>query len=41
MNDILPARWHIRGWKTLMRTTLAGYCAVALLGIATYLVWYA
>ena len=41
MNDILPARWHIRGWKTLMRATLAGYWAVALLGIATYRVWYA
>ncbi len=41
MNDILPARMHIRGWKTLMRATLAGYWAVALLGIATYRVWYA
>jgi hypothetical protein len=41
MNDILPARWHIRGWKTLMRATLAGYWTVALLGIATYRVWYA
>ena len=41
MNDILPARWHIRRWKTLMRATLAGYWAVALLGIATYRVWYA
>ena len=41
MNDILPERWHIRGWKTLMRATLAGYWTVALLGIATYRVWYA
>ncbi len=41
MNDILPARWHVRRWKTLMRATLAGYWAVALLGIATYRVWYA
>lgn len=41
MNDILPQRFHIRGWKTLMRATLAGYWAVALLGIATYRVWYA
>ena len=41
MNDILPQRLHIRGWKTLMRATLAGYWAVALLGIATYRVWYA
>lgn len=41
MNDILPARWHVRRWKTLMRATLAGYWAVALLGVATYRVWYA
>lgn len=41
MNDILPARWHVRGWRTMMRATLAGYWAVALLGIATYRVWYA
>lgn len=41
MNDILPARWHIRWWKTLMRLTLAGYWAVALLGLATYHFWYA
>ena len=30
-----------RGWKPLMRTTLAGYWAVALLGIVLYFVWYA
>ncbi|MGH8799423.1 MAG: hypothetical protein ACREX7_04200 [Casimicrobiaceae bacterium] len=41
MNDVLPRRLHVRGWKTLMRITLAGYWAVALLGIATYRVWYA
>jgi hypothetical protein len=41
MNNILPARWHVRRWKALMRATLAGYWAVALLGIATYRVWYA
>ncbi|HEY7943261.1 MAG: hypothetical protein ACHP7M_02440 [Burkholderiales bacterium] len=41
MNDLLPRRLHIRGWKMLMRVTLAGYWAVALLGIATYRVWYA
>jgi hypothetical protein len=41
MNDILPARWHISGLKTLMRATLAGFWTVALLGIATYRVWYA
>ena len=41
MNDVLPRALHVRGWKTLMRTTLAGYWAVALFGIATYRVWYA
>jgi hypothetical protein len=41
MNDILPERMHFRGWKTMMRWTLVGYWAVALLGIATYRVWYA
>lgn len=39
MNDILPQRWHIRGWKTLLRLTLAGYWIVALLGIGLYVVW--
>jgi hypothetical protein len=41
MNDILPTRMHLRGWKTMMRLTLVGYWAVALLGIATYRAWYA
>ncbi len=41
MNDVLPPRLHVRGWKTLMRLTLAGYWAVALLGIATYYYWFA
>jgi hypothetical protein len=41
MNDILPQRFHITWWKTLMRLTLAGYWAVALLGFATYYYWYA
>jgi len=40
MNDVLPARWHLRWWKGLMRVTLAGYWIVALLGIATYWYWY-
>jgi hypothetical protein len=40
MNDILPERWHVSWWKTLMRITLAGYWAVALLGIALYYKWY-
>ncbi|MEP7327878.1 MAG: hypothetical protein ABI777_01605 [Betaproteobacteria bacterium] len=41
MNDVLPAHWHVRWWKGLMRATLVGYWAVALLGIATYYYWYA
>lgn len=41
MNDILPRRMHIGWWKNLMRATLAGYWAVALLGFATYYQWYA
>jgi hypothetical protein len=40
MNDILPKRFHITWWKNLMRMTLAGYWAVALLGFATYYYWY-
>jgi hypothetical protein len=40
MNDVLPRRVHVRGWKNLMRLTLAGYWAVALLGFATYYFWY-
>ena len=41
MNDLLPAGWHVRGWKRLMQLTLAGYWIMALLGIATYRAWYA
>jgi uncharacterized membrane protein YozB (DUF420 family) len=40
MNDILPKALHLRGWKTLMRVTLAGYWLTALLGIAIYYVWF-
>ena len=40
MNDILPERWHVAWWKTLMRFTLAGYWLVALLGILLYFQWY-
>ena len=39
MNGWLPRRLHVRGWKMLMRATLAGYWLVALLGIATYCLW--
>ena len=40
MNGLLPRRLHVRGWKTLMRATLAGYWLVALLGLTTYYLWY-
>ena len=40
MNDLLPKSIHIRGWKTLMRVTLAGYWLVALSGLALYYVWF-
>ena len=40
MNDILPERWHVAWWKTLMRFTLAGYWLVALLGVLLYFQWY-
>ena len=40
MNDILPERWHVSWWRSLMRLTLAGYWTVALLGIALYFQWY-
>ena len=41
MNDVLPKALHVAWWKNLMRATLAGYWAVALLGLATYYFWYA
>jgi uncharacterized membrane protein len=40
MNGLLPRRLHVRGWKALMRVTLAGYWAVALSGLAIYYVWF-
>ena len=40
MNDILPQRLHIASWKNLMRLTLAGYWASALLGLGAYYTWY-
>jgi CDGSH-type Zn-finger protein/uncharacterized membrane protein YozB (DUF420 family) len=40
MNGLLPARLHVRGWKTMMKLTLAGYWLVALLGLAIYYLWF-
>lgn len=41
MNDVLPQRLHVAWWKNLMRLTLAGYWASALLGLGAYYTWYA
>ena len=41
MNNLLPAAWHVRRWKALMRVTLAGYWLVAMGGLVTYYYWYA
>ena len=40
MNDVLPRGLHVPWWKNLMRATLAGYWATALLGFTTYYFWY-
>jgi hypothetical protein len=40
MNDVLPRGLHFGGWKNLMRAALAGYWLTALLGFATYYLWY-
>ena len=40
MNGLLPERLHVRGWKTMMKLTLAGYWIVALLGLAIFYVWF-
>lgn len=40
MNGLLPKRLHVRGWKTLMRITLAGYWVVAVLGLVIYYAWF-
>ncbi|MBM3357454.1 MAG: hypothetical protein FJY54_06975 [Betaproteobacteria bacterium] len=40
MNGLLPKPLHVRGWKTLMRLTLAGYWVVAALGFAIYYLWF-
>ena len=40
MNGLLPRQLHVRGWKAMMKWTLAGYWVVALLGLAIYYVWF-
>jgi CDGSH-type Zn-finger protein/uncharacterized membrane protein YozB (DUF420 family) len=40
MNGLLPRKLHVRRWKALMRATLAGYWAVAVLGVVIYYLWF-
>jgi hypothetical protein len=40
MNGVLPQRLHVGWWRNLMRAALAGYWLTALLGFATYYLWY-
>jgi hypothetical protein len=40
MNRLIPEKWRIKGWKRLMRLTLALYLLVGLLGLGIYYVWY-
>ncbi|HMH19234.1 MAG TPA: hypothetical protein VK572_13930 [Burkholderiales bacterium] len=40
MNDLLPRGLHVAAWKNLMRAAFAGYWLTALLGFATYYLWY-
>jgi uncharacterized membrane protein YozB (DUF420 family) len=40
MNGLMPKALRIRGWKRLMRITLALFALAGVLGIATYYVWY-
>ena len=39
-NGLLPKPLHVRGWRTLMRLTLAGYWLVALFGLAIHYLWF-
>jgi hypothetical protein len=38
--SVLPSRLRIRNYKLWMRTVLLLWCAVLLLGVATYARWY-
>ncbi len=40
MNQLIPKKWRIKGWKRMMRLTLALYLLVGLLGLGIYYVWY-
>lgn len=40
MNRLLPVRWRISWWKTLMRVTLGLYWTAGIMGLVLYRVWY-
>ncbi|HEY4723146.1 MAG TPA: hypothetical protein VII92_14930 [Anaerolineae bacterium] len=40
MNKLMPEKWRIKGWKGLMRLTLALYLLVGVLGLGIYYFWY-
>jgi uncharacterized membrane protein YozB (DUF420 family) len=40
MNQRIPKKWRIKGWKRMMRLTLALYLLVGALGLGIYYVWY-
>jgi len=40
MNGLMPRALQVRRWKTLMRITLGLFILVAVLGVATYYLWY-
>ncbi len=40
MNRLIPKKWRIKGWKRLMRLTLALYLLVGILGLGIYYFWY-
>ncbi len=40
MNQRIPKKWRVKGWKRMMRLTLALYLLVGILGLGIYYVWY-
>jgi uncharacterized membrane protein YozB (DUF420 family) len=40
MNQRIPKKWRIKGWKRMMRLTLALYLLVGALGLGIYYVWF-
>ena len=40
MNQRIPKKWRIKGWKRMMRLTLVLYLLVGVLGLGIYYVWF-